>query len=254
MLDAEMGVIAGEQYSRQIMSIGVGAPVLDNPAGATSIDVPFPTTGGAVAGNVLTFLEVALKPGSANLGSVATPAGWSLVGSHIGGGYGATIGTDVGNTRIYLFSKQDNAVSGSVTVGLTPDGADGVAAAGMSRIEKKSGTWQPVVTAVGEATVNTNIGSYVPSSLLVSPGDCLIYGFAIGDRFTGTTTLAAGTGLTPWSPSLALGATSALGYGVNIVLTGRRAQRGIPVPTQVHTIPIGEVCRGPMIIARYRVR
>lgn len=254
---AILSTVAEERWSRQIVSIGAGPFVYDNAGGAVSIAVPYPTVAGSVAANVITFIYIALKPGTANLGAVATPAGWTKVGDHIGGGYGATLGVNTGNNRIYVFERKgDNAIAGTVSVGLTPNGANGVAACYMNRIEKLSGTWQPVVTATAEATVDTNVGVFNPTAMTVSKGDCLIYGFGITDYFIGTTGLNAGPAadLVAFNPGLAGGTTTINGYRVNIVGTGRRVKRGGTLGQQVHTIPVGIINRGPLLIARYRVR
>jgi len=257
---AVLDCVASERYTRQLTSVGVSTAIFDNPAGATSISVPWPPAG-VVAANVMTFLILALKPGTANLGNVPTPAGWTAVGNAIGGGWGATLGVNTGNARVFLFSKQgDNTSAGSLNVTITPDGANGVCIGSMARIEKSklSLTWQPVVVSTGDATVNgTNVASFVPSpAMKVSRGDFLIYGFAITEQFLGGTSLQAGTGLTPNTPSLANGCANNLGFKVNSVGTGRRATRGLnPIDSPfTHTAPVGVNNRGPMVMARYRVR
>lgn len=254
-----LAVTAGEWNSQKIISLGPGVGVSGAAAGAASIAVPYPPLAASVAANCITFIIVALKPGTANLGSVATPAGWTKIIDFIGGGYGGTLGVDTGNSRVYLFEKRgDNAIAGTVTVNLTPDGANGVASGIMQRIEKRrnAGVWQPVVTATGEAILNTNVGSYIPSALKATKGDCLIYGFGQSDNFVGGTALNAGPSadITPWVPSLAANSGSSNGFGISVVCTGRRLKRGITLGEQLHTIPVGANCRGPMIVARYRVR
>jgi len=255
MLDA----VAGERSTRQIISLGTGPPTFDNAAGATSISIAWPTTAGSVAANVRTFMVVVLKPGTANLGAIATPAGWTLLADHIGGGYGATLGADTGNTRVSLFQIDgNNSTAGTVAVGLTPDGANGVATGNMMRIEKTKGTWQPVVIAKAEATVDTVAASFNPlPALKVSRGDFLIYGFAITYYFLGGTSLNAGTGLVGASPSLAQGGANQFGFRINSTGTGRRATRGVnPITSpQIHTVGVAGVNnRGPMVVARMRVR
>lgn len=254
MLDA----VAGERFTRQIVSRGVGVATSENPAGATSIPVAWPPAG-VVAANCITFLTVGLKPGTANLGNVPTPAGWTPVASFIGGGYGATLGVDTGNVRVFLFSKAgDNTSAGTLAVGLTPDGGNGVAVGIMQRIEKLSGTWQPVVTASAEFTTNgTEIALFNVPTMNVSRGDFLIYGFAISNSFVGGTALNAGPGLAGLTPSLAANGGDSQGFRLNAVCTGRRAQRGLKPITQpqIHTVGVpGVNNRGPMVVARYRVR
>lgn len=256
-----LGVVAAERYTRQIVSLGTSVPTYDNPAGAVSVPIAWPALAGTVAANVKTFMSIALKPGTANLGNVPTPAGWTLVASHIGGGYGGVLGLNTGNVRIYLFSKDnDNTNVGNLVVPITPDGASGVACGCMSRIEKLKGAWEPVVISKGDATVNgTNVANFTPTPPMpVSRGDFLIYGFAITDYFVGGTALNSGpsTDLGGAAPSLALGTADQFGFTINNVETGRRAKRGLAAiaDPQIHTAPIGINNRGPMVIARYRVR
>lgn len=258
---ALLDAVAGERYTRQIISLGSGPPAFDNPAGATSIDIAWPTTAGSVAANVRTFICIALKPGTANLGAIATPAGWTLVADHIGGGYGATLGVNTGNVRVALFQIDgNNSTAGTVTVGLTPSGANGVATGNMMRLEKSTlaGVWQPVVIAKAEATVDTVAAAFNPlPAMKVARGDFLIYGFGMTDRFLGGTSLNSGTGLVPAVPGLANGGANQLGFHINSTGTGRRATRGVnPIDTpQIHTIlTAGINNRGPMVLARMRVR
>lgn len=250
--------VANERYTREIISLGTSAPTFDNPAGAVSIPVNWPAAG-SVAANVRTFISLALKPGTANLGDIPTPAGWTFVASNIGGGYGGTLGVSTGNTRIFLFMKDgDNTAAGSLNVPITPDGANGVAAGCMQRLEKTrlAGVWQPVVTSVGDFTTNgTEIATYTPAPpMMVSRGDFLMYGFSISDYFLGATALSAGPGLA--GAGLANGGANQFGFRVNSVCTGRRATAGLAAITvpQIHTAPVGVNNRGPMIIARMRVR
>lgn len=249
-----LGTLAGCRYSRQIVSIAPGATVA-NAAGATSIDVPWPSAG-SVAANVRNYLIVALKPGAANGGAVATPSGWTLVSDHIGGGYGATLGAGVGNSRVYFFVKDnDNTATGTLTVSVTPDGANGVACANIGRIEKLKGSWRPIVASKAEATANVLAGVFALSpGMQVSPGDVVIYGFALAPAIVSGSSLSAGAGLTTMSPPLAAtGPSSNVGYNLTQVSTGRRAQRGFTMGSQTLTIPNGD-CRGPLIVARMRVR
>jgi hypothetical protein len=255
---ALLGAVASERYTRQIVSRGVGVATSENPAGAVSMPVAWPPAG-VVAAQTRTFLTVGLKPGTANLGNVPTPAGWTKLVDFIGGGYGATLGVNTGNVRVFLFSKDgDNTSAGTLSVGLTPDGANGVAVGIMQRIEKLSGTWQPVVTASAEFTTNgTEIALFSVPTMKVSRGDFLIYGFAITNAFVGGTVLTAGPGLDGLVPSLAANGGDSLGFRLNAVCTGRRALRGlVPITDpQIHTVGVpGVNNRGPMVVARMRVR
>ena len=251
---AVRAAVSAARYSRQIVTIGVGAPA--NDAANGSFNVPWPTSAGSVAANVRNFLAVSLKPGTANGGSVATPSGWTPIGDHIGGGYGSSIGAGTGNSRIYLFYKDnDNTASGNVAVSYIANGGNAIAAAVINRVEKLKGSWQTIVTATGEATADVIAGVYTPSSLLVAPGDLLIYAWGIGAHFSpsGSAVFTTSADLATWSPSLAGGVSLGTGYHGGVVSTGRRVKRTQTLPAQTLTLPTG-ICRGPMIVARLRVR
>jgi hypothetical protein len=252
---ALLDTVASQRGTRQIISF-LAANSVAGAAGATSLAVPWVTVAGAVTANVRNYLVVGLKPGTANLGAVATPAGWTLVTSHIGGGYGTTLGADTGNCRVFLYIKDnDNTSTGTLTVNITPDGANGVASANMGRLEKTKGTWQAIATTKGEATVDTTVGSYALATPMVcSRGDVLIYGFTTADDFLNGTALGAGPGLTSMTPPLAKDATNPNGFHMAHVSTGRRAQRGLQLGTQTLTVQPTFICRGPMVIGRMRVR
>ncbi len=257
---ALLNAVAAERYTRQIISVGTSTAIFDNAAGATSINIPWPAAG-SVAANVLNVLTIALKPGTANLGNVPTPAGWTFVGSKLGGGWGGALGVNQGNAWAFMFMKTgDNTAAGSLNVPVTPDGANGVCIGSMGRLEKSklSLVWQPVVVATGEATVNgVNVASFTQTpALKVSRGDVLMYSFAITEQFLGGTSVQAGTGLTPQVPSQAIGCANNLGFKVNSVGTSRRATRGVnPIDTPwTHTAPVGVNNRGPVVMARFRVR
>ncbi len=246
--------VSFQAYTRRITAYSPGLSA-DGAAGDTSLSVPWPTFSGSVTANVRNYLTVALKPGTANGGSVATPSGWTLVGSHIGGGYGGTLGTGTGNCRVYLFVKDnDNTSSGSLSVSITPDGSNGVASACIGRIEKNGGAWQSIATSTAEAVLDVTVGDFVPSpAMQVAPGDFLVYGWAISPDVPGTASLSAGSWLSTTSPSTARGGRVSVGNQVSLVSTCRRAMRGYTIGTQQLTTVAGN-CRGPMIVARMRVR
>lgn len=246
-----LGVVAAGRYSRQIASIGIGTAAGGSPGG-TSVSPSWPTAQGAVAANVRNILAVALKPGTANGGSVSTPSGWTAIDDHIGGGYGGTLGDGTGNSRIYLFYRDnDNTNSGSVEVTVNSDGANGIVAATIARFEKLKGSWMPMVVAKAEATASGLVGTYVTApDLKLAPGDVVYYGFA----YVGTlAALTSGADLVALSPPQANGIDTTSGYDVSITVTGRRAQRGRLLGSQTLTLATGN-CRGPLLAVRLRVR
>ena len=95
------------------MALGTptAAAAVYSASGGTSITPAYPT--GIAAGDVL-VLFVGQKPTTANGGTVTTPAGWTLRDSlTAAGGYGTTTGADVGNTNLFVYTK--DTVTGSET-------------------------------------------------------------------------------------------------------------------------------------------
>jgi hypothetical protein len=78
---------------------------------------------GITAGDAVVVF-VAQKPSAANGGSVTTPAGFTLQGSKLAaGGYGTTTGDDVGNTNLWVFTKDTvNGTEGGTTLDVTTSG------------------------------------------------------------------------------------------------------------------------------------
>ena len=71
-----------------------------------------------IAANDVVVLIIGQKSSVANSGTVTTPTGWTLRESLVGaGGYGTTIGVDVGNTNLFIYTK--NVVAGTETGSLT---------------------------------------------------------------------------------------------------------------------------------------
>lgn len=84
-------------------------------ASGTTVAPAYPVS---IAANDVVVLVIGMKPTTANGGTVTTPTGWTLRESLIGaGGYGTTIGADVGNTNLYIYTK--DVVAGNETGNLT---------------------------------------------------------------------------------------------------------------------------------------
>lgn len=98
--------------------MALGTPVTGSAAysaaSGSAVNAPYPS--GIVAGDAL-VLMVGQKPTTANGGGVSTPTGWTLRASlTAAGGYGTTTGADVGNTNLYVYTK--NTVTGTESGGL----------------------------------------------------------------------------------------------------------------------------------------
>lgn len=96
----------------------VAGTVAYSASGGTSVAPSYPA--GVTATDTL-ILIVGQKPSTANGGTVATPAGWTLRGQRLAaGGYGTTLGADTGNTSLRIYTKDTvtGGESGSLTVTL----------------------------------------------------------------------------------------------------------------------------------------
>lgn len=141
-----------------------GTPVVGTTAysasAGTSVAPSYPS--GVLATDQLVMF-VGMKPSTANGGTLTAPSGWTIRDSLTGaGGYGTTIGADVGNTNLWVLTKD------TVTAGL-------------------SGT---VTTTIGTNNVSWAFIVRVPTS-----GGTISYGFADGQRTT-TPTSPMDIGLT----------------------------------------------------------
>ena len=121
------------------MALGTptAAAVAYSAASGTSVAPAYPT--GLVADDVIVMF-VGQKPTTANGGTVTTPTGWTLQDSlTAAGGYGTTTGADVGNTNLFVYTK--NTVTGSETGSLTVTvGDNNVCWAFMIRVPVGNGT------------------------------------------------------------------------------------------------------------------
>lgn len=84
-------------------------------AAGTTVAPAYPV---GIAAKDVVVLVIGMKPAAANGGTVTTPTGWTLREILTGaGGYGTTIGADVGNTNLYFYTK--DVVAGNETGNLT---------------------------------------------------------------------------------------------------------------------------------------
>lgn len=100
--------------------MALGTPVAGtaaySAASGTSVAPAYPA---GILSTDAVLLLVGQKPTTANGGTVTTPAGWTLRGQLLAaGGYGTTIGADVGNTNLYVYSWNSpiNGQGGTLTV------------------------------------------------------------------------------------------------------------------------------------------
>lgn len=121
------------------MALGTptAAAVAYSASGGTSVAPSYPT--GLVSGDVIVMF-VGQKPTTANGGTVTTPTGWTLQDSlTAAGGYGTTTGADVGNTNLYVYTKDTVTGSETGTLSVTV-GGNNVCWAFMIRVPVGNGT------------------------------------------------------------------------------------------------------------------
>jgi hypothetical protein len=141
--------------------------------GVTSTDALSPmliTTPGGVAAGDLLIAIIGMKPSVASSGNVATPAGWTALGSHVGGGYGATLGADTGNTHLFVFYQVVVTPTASVDFTLTNANATW---GQMFRITATSQDYD-LAMAVGEDTAAGNVSIAFTSNPGTTTDDIVI--------------------------------------------------------------------------------
>ena len=143
-------------------------------AGGSSVSPAHPAS---VAAGDLLVLIVGMKPTTANGGSVATPAGWTPITSITGaGGYGATLGTDTGNTNLFAFYKEAvGGESGNLSVALT---ANNVSWAQIFRLSNTLTSWS-VAGATGQDISGGNVSIAFGSNPGVTTGDFILAAMCI---------------------------------------------------------------------------
>ena len=139
--------------------------------------VPFPAT---VAAGDMAILEVSSKPNSPGTSPsiVNTPAGWTVLGTAYGGGYGATEQAGgTGNVGYTLFYKVLAGTEGGTTVTVNVDDMN----TGIARIyvfSNATGAWN-ISHIAGEIAANagsTSVTSTFSSGFSPATGDHVLYG------------------------------------------------------------------------------
>lgn len=139
--------------------------------------VPFPAT--VSAGNIA-ILEVSSKPTYPGVSPsiVNTPAGWEVLGTAYGGGYGATeqtIGT--GNVGYTLFYKVLTGAEGGTTVTVDVDDIN----SGLARIyvwSNATGAWNVshIGGEIAASAGTTAVTHTFPTGFSTTTGDHILYG------------------------------------------------------------------------------
>lgn len=134
----------------------------------SSISVAYPAS--VAAGDAL-VLVIGMKPSTANSGNLGgVPDGWTFHTSVIGGGYGATLGADTGNTILFLLYRP---ASGSETGSLAvPLSNNNVSWGQMYRLSKDVSTDLWAITAsIAEDTTSGNVSATFDADVRVTAGD-----------------------------------------------------------------------------------
>jgi hypothetical protein len=144
----------------------------------TSVSPAYPSS--IAAGDML-VLFVHQKPSSVGAATCTTPSGWTSKGGVVGGGYGATLGIDTGDTRLNTYYKvAAGTESGSLTVTV---GGNNICAAVMLRFTT-TGTWFGGGLGLGaggeQATApSTSFSNTATSTMTAKVGDVLVWAFGI---------------------------------------------------------------------------
>ncbi len=151
--------------------MALGTPVFGTPAYTSTNGSPAYPAGVGATGKL--YLIVAQKPSAAGGGTVTTPAGWTLKGETLNkGGYGTTIGADVGNLNLRIYERAAASQAGT----------QAVSTAGSSVcwmiIGYVSGTIDSDELVFGEDTSGGSVSAALPAVDLAA-GDSLIWGMAI---------------------------------------------------------------------------
>lgn len=242
-----------------------GTPVAGGIAtsNGTTIGVTYPT---GLTSTTAILLFIGQKPTTANGGTVTTPTGWTLVDSLTGaGGYGATVGVDVGNTNLFVYSK--DVVTGTETGTLTVTlGANDSAWAFMVRSSYAAGNTVSYGSADGQRTTAPTAGTpfavaltngATPSNL--QSGDLAIWAMCIPTdvttpaQFTAESVTATGTTFAAAvelnEPDSAAGSDIG-GYSAYAFATAGSSTTA-PTVTVTAAATITNV-RGPIVLVRLR--
>ncbi len=144
--------------------------------GGTSVSPAYPAS--IAAGDAL-LLVVGQKPSTANSGNVTTPAGWTLLSDNLAqGGYGTTLGADVGNTNLRIYTKNivDGTETGNLAVTLS---VNNISWAVIVRVPAAGGTILYVASEGADTTGNAAMSVAGATALDVTAGDMYIASFSM---------------------------------------------------------------------------
>lgn len=141
---------------------------------ASSRNYTLPT--GIVAGDLIVIVA-AIKPSAANTGDIGPVSGYSEVAPQIfGGGYGATLGVDTGNTLISAWYRVADGTEGTTrSVSFT---GQNVAWVWGARLSNATGLWD-VAGATGQDTSAGSVSVAFTSDPGVAGGDYILAALCI---------------------------------------------------------------------------
>lgn len=149
----------------------------------TSVSPAYPAS--IAAGDAL-LLVVGQKPSTANAGGVTTPSGWTLLSDNLAqGGYGTTIGADVGNTNLRVYTKDvvNGTETGNLAVTLS---VNNVSWGVIVRVPAAGGTILYVHSEGADTTGAASMSVTGSPNLEVTTGDVYLASFCMPtDAVTG---------------------------------------------------------------------
>lgn len=159
--------------------MALGTPVIGTAiAGAGStLAVAYPASVGA---NDQLLMICVMKPASVGGGTFTPPAGWTTFVSLIDkGGYGSTVGSDVGNMNLFIAAKDALAAGGETGTLTATLGGNGVSACAMVRVPTGGGKIAFDGTGGEQTTGSGSISLALAANLGIKVNDLALWAMAI---------------------------------------------------------------------------
>jgi len=221
---------------------------------ASSRSYTLPT--GIAAGDLIVIL-VGMKPSTANTGDVGPVSGYTEVTPQVfGGGYGATLGADTGNTLIAAFARVADGTEG--TTRTVPFTGQNVVWVWGARLSNATGLWD-VAGATGEDTTAGSVSVTFTSDPGVEGGDYVIAAMCIPTDVTTPSQFSAEalsqTGVTYGTVTEVAEPDSSGGNDIGGFIVRAAVSSGTSSAAPVLTATAGGTTtnvRGPAILVRAR--
>lgn len=221
---------------------------------ASSRSYTLPT--GIVAGDLIVIIA-AHKPAVANTGDIGPVSGYTEVTPQVfGGGYGATLGADTGNTLISAWYRVADGSEGTTRV--VPFTGQNIAWVWGARLSNDTGQWS-VAGATGQDTTAGSVSVTFSSNPGVTAGDYVIAALCIPTDVTTPSQFSAEaitqTGVTYGTVTEVAEPDSSGGNDIGGVIVRAPVSSGTGTAAPVLTATAGGTTtnvRGPAVFVRIR--